>query len=519
MSDEYADDLAALYAPSTPPLSQYARQTLIALPPHCSAYELCARLVDEFERDTSEGDMPERYPAETLPPLLPTDLHPLDTLPLDDMLRAFLDDGTQERTGTVMVRVGTPATPRRMIIGISLHRTERGLFARGFDAREMYETQFRYAAESVRLTRLVEALDDGVIFTDGSFRLRFVNDAMLEMGKLRRLGPLPPGSDTRRIITHLDSLVRTGSHHPTSAAELLRRRSHATDMVELTDGRTLRRSYAPLYSGTVFLGNLWVFRDITEERSALLKTQARNRELAELSESRLRFAAASTHELRNPLTTISSFCELLTGDDADPLTEEQRTCLDVIARSTDRTLRLVDDLLLVGRLESGALDLTRTEVFLPEIALTAVAELEPYAEQTGVALHCDVAPGPPLEADRTRIRQAVDNLLGNAVKFTPAGGHVRVRAGYEPGTGHWVLEVRDTGIGIPASFLDSLYEPFQRASNATSARGSGLGLFITRGIVERHGGSLTATSTEGVGSTFTMTLPLRPVSLDKPGDG
>ncbi|WP_237499935.1 MULTISPECIES: ATP-binding protein [unclassified Streptomyces] len=109
-------------------------------------------------------------------------------------------------------------------------------------------------------------------------------------------------------------------------------------------------------------------------------------------------------------------------------------------------------------------------------------------------------------------------MLGNAVKFTPAGGHVHVRARYEPATRHWVLRISDTGIGIPASFLDSLFEPFQRAANANRRRGSGLGLFITRGIVERHGGTVTATSTEGTGSTFTVELPLHPVSLRKRGE-
>ena len=230
--------------------------------------------------------------------------------------------------------------------------------------------------------------------------------------------------------------------------------------------------------------------------------------LADLDDRRAEFLAVVSHELRTPLTSIVSFSELLRGE-SDGLSADGGQFLDIIERNADRLLRLIDDLLMLNRLEGGALPLELTEVSIPGLAEDAVKSAMAVAAKSGVTIHLDAGEGPRVRADPRRMLQVLDNLIGNAVKFSKAGGLVRVSAEYARET--WRIDVSDTGIGIPADEAARLFGAFVRGSNARIAGlpGTGLGLSIVKALVEMHGGQVTVDSTLGRGTTFSVRLPVR----------
>jgi signal transduction histidine kinase len=229
---------------------------------------------------------------------------------------------------------------------------------------------------------------------------------------------------------------------------------------------------------------------------------------ADLDDRRSEFLAVVSHELRTPLTSIVSFSELLRGE-ASGLSADGVRFLDIIERNADRLLRLIDDLLMLNRLESGALPLELEEVSIPDLVAEAVKSAVPVAAKSRVTLHLDTGQGPPVSADPRRLLQVLDNLIGNAVKFSHVGGLVRVTARYL--RGNWRVDVSDTGIGIPPDEAARLFGPFMRGSNARIAGlpGTGLGLSIVQSLVEMHGGHVAVESELNAGTTFSVFLPLR----------
>jgi signal transduction histidine kinase len=223
-------------------------------------------------------------------------------------------------------------------------------------------------------------------------------------------------------------------------------------------------------------------------------------------QQRAQFLAAVSHEMRTPLTSIISFSELLRSE-ATGLSPDGLRFLGIIERNADRLLRLIDDLLMLDRLEAGGLPLELTQVSLPDLAAEAVKTAAPTAAKSGVTLHLDAGDGPPASADPRRLTQVLDNLIGNAVKFSHRDGLVRVRLRYLRGA--WRMDVSDTGIGIPSDEAARLFGAFVRGTNALTAGlpGTGLGLAIVKSLVEMHGGHVKVESVLDQGSTFSVFLP------------
>ncbi|MBV8479147.1 MAG: hypothetical protein JOY72_02475 [Actinobacteria bacterium] len=243
-----------------------------------------------------------------------------------------------------------------------------------------------------------------------------------------------------------------------------------------------------------------------ERARGLLAEQ--NEELIQADRLKDEFIALVSHDLRTPLTSIIGYVELALDDGSDaPLDEERRRYLEVVARSSDRLLRLVDDLLLAARLQSGRFALNVAETDLQKVAEEVLDEMHGRAERKGVSLFiaCD---GPMIvEGDRRRLMQLLDNLLSNAIKFTPQGGRVELRV--ERALGGAALEVLDTGVGIEPGDEERIFDRFYRSASSVTehVQGTGLGLFIARAIAERHGGSLVARRRENGGSAFRVELP------------
>ncbi|MCU1584687.1 MAG: sensor histidine kinase [Microbacteriaceae bacterium] len=221
------------------------------------------------------------------------------------------------------------------------------------------------------------------------------------------------------------------------------------------------------------------------------------------------FVGSISHELRTPLSSILGYLELMRDDDGAPLSDEQLLYLGVAERNAHRLLRLVGDLLFTAQVSAGTFPLDVSEVALVEVVSAAVVSAKPGATGAGVQLLVDLPLGAIfVPGDAVRLGQACDNLISNAVKFTPRGGTVTVSLNVSDSDA--VVTVRDTGIGIPAAELDQLYTRFFRATTATrnAVPGVGLGLTITKAIVTAHEGEIDVESQEGVGTAISMRIPL-----------
>jgi signal transduction histidine kinase/CheY-like chemotaxis protein len=214
--------------------------------------------------------------------------------------------------------------------------------------------------------------------------------------------------------------------------------------------------------------------------------------------------AIVSHDLRNPIHTIQMSAALLQELYPDPQELLIRQ-LAVIRRASGRANALIQDLLDVTRIESGTLAVDRGAIDAQSLLDDVVVEMRPIAEEKKLVLEGSWN-GPPAEVagDRDRLIQAFSNLIGNAVKFTPAGGRIELTGSFAGAMVEY--RVRDTGAGIPAEHLPHLFDRFWQATRSGRA-GAGLGLFITRGIVEAHGGAISVASVEGEGSTFLVSLP------------
>lgn len=283
--------------------------------------------------------------------------------------------------------------------------------------------------------------------------------------------------------------------------------------VTAKDGRTLwLRDHAswvidPQGEPTYLQGYLL---DITAQKQAESDLREYADQLLEIDRLKDEFIACISHELRTPLTSIRGYLELLMENMVGELNDEQRSFLEIVRRNSERLLRLVGDLLFVAQLEAGKLWLDRERVDLAALIQETVAALLPTATKREIAVRVEVEPDlPPLQADRARVGQILDNLLSNALKFTAPGGHVSLQASCEDDL--MTVQVSDTGMGIPSDELERLFERFFRSSNATeqAIQGTGLGLSITKAIVEAHGGQIEVESTEGEGTVFTVVLPVR----------
>jgi signal transduction histidine kinase len=363
--------------------------------------------------------------------------------------------------------------------------------AAGFSSRRISSDALELQATNALQGALLDSTVDGICLTDVEGKIVLANAPLQRFGI--ELGLPLHGTVTDRLLALADR---------TTEPERFRERMQALaddlaaseDEFELTDsGRVFRGYTAPVArkDGSV-VGRIWTLREVTADRR--------------LERLRDAFVAAVSHELRTPLTSISGFLEML-SDEEHELGEAGRSYLGVIRRGTTRLQRIVEDLLLVAQIEADRLVLDPVETDLADLAAASVEEALPAAAEQGIELILDLDGPLPLEADAGRLGQVLDNLVSNALKFTPSGGSVMVSA--SNGNGPLVLEVTDTGIGIPHEEMGQLFSRFYRASTATrrAIPGTGLGLVIARAIVEAHDGTISLESHEGEGTRVTVTLP------------
>jgi len=317
----------------------------------------------------------------------------------------------------------------------------------------------------------------------------------------------PEATGTRNLRASLQTVLQTAVPHAMPVQKY--------DIRRPDSGVFEKRYWKPLNTPVVIDGRVAYIIHSVEDMTSLVRLKGEN-ELAagELESMRAadrakdEFIAIISHELRTPMTSILGWTRMLALGGLDEQTT--REALDALERSTLAQAKLIEDLLDESRIASGKLRLELRALSLRTVLADAVSQARPAAKtkQISIAVHCgddlyDVS------ADPARLQQAIGNLLGNAIKFTSEGGTVTVRLRRDQGEG--VIDVTDSGQGIPSALLPHVFERFLQGDGSTAERqsGLGLGLSITRHIVEMHGGSVTASSAgQGAGSTFTIRLPL-----------
>ena len=218
------------------------------------------------------------------------------------------------------------------------------------------------------------------------------------------------------------------------------------------------------------------------------------------------FVSTVSHELRTPLAAMDGWLHILLDGEPGPLNEEQHRFLTTVKRNSDRLMRLVGDLLLIGQMDAGRFTLDMADVDIGELVGETVTLFAGMAAGKRIELTADTGPGVVVHGDRLRLTQLLSNLVSNAVKFTPEGGQVRIRVGQQHGSGQ--IEVTDSGIGIPAAERAHLFERFYRASTASGTAGTGLGLAISKAIAAAHGGTIRIADSGGTGTRFVVEIPL-----------
>jgi two-component system phosphate regulon sensor histidine kinase PhoR len=259
--------------------------------------------------------------------------------------------------------------------------------------------------------------------------------------------------------------------------------------------RLLELNLVPIHSdGNEFSGVLLVLQDVSAIRR--------------LERMRSEFVANVSHELKTPITAVKGFAETLLGGAVND-EETARSFLQIIYDESDRLNRLIGDILELSKIESRRVPLTFSPVEVDSFVSKSVKLMESEASRKNIELSMQIEPGLYVEADEDRLRQIVMNLLSNGINYTPDGGRVSVKV-EGLGDDHIRISISDSGIGIPKKDLPRIFERFYRVDKARSrsSGGTGLGLSIVKHLVELHKGTISVTSSLGVGSTFIIELPV-----------
>ncbi len=360
--------------------------------------------------------------------------------------------------------------------------------------RRELEIQVRVAdAERQQVEAILHSISDAVLVTDAFNELALANDAAASALRF----PLDNSRHQaiERVI-HDSALVKMIKD--TREAGSSHQRRHVEHRVG-HNGRSMIYdvALAPVANAQQEItGVVTILRDVTKER--------------EIAEMKSDFVSGVSHELRTPLSSIKAYIEMLVDGEA----QDEQTRLEfynIIQSETNRLSRLIDNILNISRIESGIVKVQREEFSLVKLISEAVEIMRPQARAKQISLLEQPSPMYyTIYADKDMVHQALLNLLGNAIKYTPSGGKVFVEASADEASEMATVHVSDTGVGIPPEALPHVFDKFYRVPDHKKlAKGTGLGLNLVKHIVETvHHGKVLVTSTVGKGSRFSITLPL-----------
>lgn len=359
----------------------------------------------------------------------------------------------------------------------------------------------RLRAEKATLATTIQSMSDGLIVTDANGAIILANPVAERMFNVAFSARMGQNLEDALAASPYNVRRRSGDPAPGWLQAVLRDGAPLRGELEVRGAArvALEFSFLPVIgAGYIITGGLAVFHDITE--------------LRRLNDLKTDFISMVSHELRTPLTSIKGFVKLVLVEDLGPLTPQQRECLAIADSEADRLTQLIDDLLDTSRIDAGKMTFTWEELDVRELVEQVLHTMRPQIADQQLTVQVSLPEqAPAVRGDRQRLIQILTNLIGNALKFTPPGGRVDITATVAPGK--LVVSVADTGIGIPPHALDHIFERFYQVdrgeqADAPDASGAGLGLAITRQLVELHGGRIWAQSAPGAGATFTFTLPI-----------
>jgi PAS domain S-box-containing protein len=370
-------------------------------------------------------------------------------------------------------------------------------YRQGFivDVTQQKENEAKIERNATLMRALIDGTVDGISLTDREGRVVIANQPMLRFAQ--ELEIPHTGLMEERLLAIADAMVDQDRYERRMRELAASPDVESADEFELRETERVFQGYTRPVVGKdeTYLGRVWTLREVTAARQV----------------DRIKDALVATvsHELRTPLTSIIGYLELLEDSD-EKLGEETLRHIQIVRRNAERLQRMVEELLFLARVDAGGLALDLAEVDVVELARNAIGSARPAAAAKELTLEFDGPDEAQTFADASRIGQVFDNLITNAVKFTPAGGRIDVSVRSEDGL--IFASVSDTGYGIPEADQPRLFERFFRSSATSELPGTGLGLTIVQAIVEGHGGEITCRSTESVGTTFTFTLPQRTVA-------
>lgn len=382
------------------------------------------------------------------------------------------------------------------------------VFAREISWRK--EAEDAINATTARLEGLIENLPVGILFEDDHHKVVLANQTLCQMLDI----PVPPralgGADSRTLLEQSKHLFPAPEHFVSRVEQILKTHTLVRgEELSLDDGKIFARDYVPIVNQN-YRAHLWQYRDITERKRAEAEILKAKFEAEKANNAKSSFLAMMSHELRTPLNAILGMTELSLETE---LSAEQREFLRTIQTNSENLLRLIDDVLDLSKIEANRMDIEQIPYDLRELVEEVAGSLNVRAMMKDVDLVLDVDPHLPAEivGDPKRVRQVLVNLVGNAVKFTEEG-FVSISVEIEdwkPGDRlDLAIAVRDSGIGIAADKQRELFSKFYQAEGSTTRRfgGTGLGLNISRSLVELMGGRIDFVSEEGKGSTFRVNL-------------
>lgn len=347
---------------------------------------------------------------------------------------------------------------------------------------------------------IIESLVDGLLLFDSSERIVMMNPAASDIcdTPLEKVIGLTPDA----IPAYQKNLLAIIHALPVFSDALSKPIEHI--MIDLKEpySRSLEISLSAMFPSIgekkTPVGYLMTLRDITKEKM--------------VDQMKSEFVSVASHQLRTPLAAIKWSLEMLKKGDLGALTPDQLEFVSKCFDSNERMIKLVNDLLNVSRIEEGLLQYTFETTDAKNFIESLLNENTIMAQQKNLTLETynDVPQNTLVKIDADKLRMALQNILDNAFKYTPAGGRVIVKTAVTPNA--LEMKLSDTGVGIPDANKDKIFSKFFRANNVVKMQteGSGLGLFIVKSIVERHHGTINFYSEEGHGTTFTITIPLHP---------
>ena len=366
--------------------------------------------------------------------------------------------------------------------------------------QELVSRNLALDAATRRVEAVLNTTEDGIAFIDSQAVFTIVNQPFLQILQIE--GSQLLGKSFLRAARHLFKHVKDLPSIITRLRDLVRTPHSSLLMTVYLSGERTRiirvasvgvRAETAPGAGSEWLGRIITLRDVTRE--------------TEVDRMKTEFVSTVSHELRTPLTAIKGYLDLMLDGQAGHLTSTQREFLSLAGESTDRLTTLINDILDISRIEAGGTRLRRIPTDYRLVVQHVVQMLTGQAKAKGIALGMQFTKvNPWVEGDPDRISQVMFNLISNAIKYTPAKGKVTVRVTCDEDV--VTTQITDSGPGIAPDELERVFERFYRADNSTTREtgGTGLGLAITKALVERMGGTVTVTSTLGLGTTFSISM-------------